>query len=636
MIKSDLQENIQLKQDEINLVYNQKHETDCGNENQHPFIESNEKNEKQREEWGKGIEFLFSCISLSVGLGNVWRFPFIAFQNGGGAFLIPYIIVLLLVGRPVYYLEIIIGQFTSRGCFQAFNFAPIMKGVTAGQVYITIASITYYSSIMAITFRYLLSSFENPLPWSYCRSEWQENCLDSMSKNFNQLNESNEYKILNANISIRSSAELYFLKEILNEKQSIENGIGYPILNLVGCLAVSWIIIGTVIIKGIQSSGKAAYFLGVFPYVTMIVLLIRSLTLPGALNGVWYFFRPQWKELLNPKVWYSAVTQVFFSLAICFGTLMTYASYNPFSRNVYKDLTIITTMDFCSSIIAGSIIFGILGNLALETDAKDISQVVKGGAGLAFISYPDAIAKFEFLPQVFGVLFFLMLFVLGIGSTVGMASCIIKVIRDQYPNIKQGYLAASISIIGFTIGLVYMTPGGQFILALVDFYGASFVALILAIGELIAVAWIYGVKRFCNDIQFMMCVKTGIYWRICWGLITPCLMISVLIYTLIDFELLKYKDVEYPFIAHVCGLVISIIGIIQLPFWAYWAISKQNKNFHLIKRIKKACKPDKLWGPLDSEILEEYQQYRQNIMENELKIQKKSTILKRFKENIFE
>lgn len=96
--------------------------------------------------------------------------------------------------------------------------------------------------------------------------------------------------------------------------------------------------------------------------------------------------------------------------------------------------------------------------------------------------------------KMFAVLFFLMLFVLGIGSTVGMGSCILRVIRDQFglrsPPIWK--LASGLAVLGFTVSIVYMTPGGQFILNLVDFYGVSFTALILAIGELVAVAWIYG------------------------------------------------------------------------------------------------------------------------------------------------
>ncbi|XP_017077178.1 sodium-dependent nutrient amino acid transporter 1 isoform X2 [Drosophila eugracilis] len=340
--------------------------------------------EKPAEQWGNGLEFLFSCISLSVGLGNIWRFPYIAFQNGGGTFVIPYLIALLVIGRPVYYLEISLGQFTGRGVVKAFDMAPLLKGVAMGQVLATAASITYYSSIMALTLRFLLASFSYELPWSCCWPKWGSDCYNGSDQNRS---------------GKMSPAQLYFEREVLHEVPNIDNGLGLPNWELVACLAVSWLIIGAVLIRGIKSSGKAAYFLGVFPYVVLLILLLRAVTLPGAIDGIIYFFKPQWRELLNPLVWYAAVTQVFFSLAICFGTLITYASYNNFNRNVYNDIVIITTMDSCSSIIAGCITFGILGNLARETGNSDIGSVVKGGAGLAFISYPDAIAKFEYVPQ---------------------------------------------------------------------------------------------------------------------------------------------------------------------------------------------------------------------------------------------
>ncbi|XP_017839884.1 sodium-dependent nutrient amino acid transporter 1 isoform X2 [Drosophila busckii] len=344
------------------------------------------------EQWGSGLEFLFSCISLSVGLGNIWRFPYIAFQNGGGTFVIPYLIALLVIGRPVYFLEISLGQFRGGGVLRAFDLAPLLKGVAAGQVLATGASITYYSSIMALTLRFLLASFSSVLPWSSCHPSWGTDCYDGSANSS-----------INATGKM-SPAQLYFEREILHELPNIDNGLGMPNWQLVACLAVAWLIIGGVLIRGIKSSGKAAYFLGVFPYVVLIVLLLRALTLPGAWQGIVYFFKPQWRELLNPLVWYAAVTQVFFSLAICFGTLITYASYNNFNRNVYNDIVIITTMDSCSSIIAGCITFGILGNLAQQTGVEDIGSVVKGGAGLAFISYPEAIAKFEYVPQALAAL----------------------------------------------------------------------------------------------------------------------------------------------------------------------------------------------------------------------------------------
>ncbi|KAL5287602.1 hypothetical protein ACFFRR_008475 [Megaselia abdita] len=570
-------------------------------------------NKAQGETWGNEIEFLFSCISLSVGLGNVWRFPFIAFQNGGGTFVIPYLIVLLLIGRPVYYLEIIIGQFSGRGCIKSFNFSPVMKGVACGQVMATGFSLTYYSSIMALTLRFLIASFSTVLPYSYCWPEWGVECLDDVM-NPQLANMTNL-----TTVTGKSPAELYFLKEVLKEKSSIQDGIGYPEWSLVGCLLLSWVIISIVLIKGIKSSGKASYFLGIFPYIILILLLIRAVTLPGAIDGIIYFFKPQWDQLLNPLVWYAAVTQVFFSLAICFGTLITYASYNNFNRDVKKDLSIITTMDLFASITSGCITFGILGNLAAQTNAKDIATVVQGGAGLAFISYPDAISKFEFFPQIFAVLFFLMLFVLGVGSTVGMASCIIRVIRDQFTALPSWILTVFVGLIGFFVSLVYITPGGQFVLNLVDFFGVSFTGLVFAIGELVAVAWIYGVKRFCDDIYFMTGQKTGYYWRICWGILSPVMMIGVLIYFLVDLKELTYKDVKYPNSALTIGWTITTIALLQLPIWAIYSFFTQRYpgRDKFKDKFLQMWKPIRFWGPADPALNEEYLYYRSKIEHDE-------------------
>ena len=171
--------------------------------------------------------------------------------------------------------------------------------------------------------------------------------------------------------------------------------------------------------------------------------------------------------------------------------------------NHNRDVIIITSVDSVTSILAGCIIFGILGNLAYETNAKDIANVVKGGAGLAFISYPEAIAKFKFLPQLFAVLFFLMLLVLGMGSNIGMASCVITVIKDRFNHLPHWLLSCAIAVVGFLCGIVYMTPGGQFILNLVDFFGCSFIALFLAIAELITIAWLYGKLETNKKIYFL-------------------------------------------------------------------------------------------------------------------------------------
>lgn len=351
---------------------------------------------------------------------------------------------------------------------------------------------TYYASVMALTLRYFFDSFAAELPWSYCRPEWGDGCVSaaaageglqgSLSRNFS------------------SSSQLYLQRIVLNETSSLEtDGIGYPSGSLTLMLALSWLTVTLIIIRGVKSSGKAAYVLALFPYVVMFILLIRAVTLPGAYDGVMYFLTPQWDKLLEPVVWYNAVTQVFFSLAVCFGVIIMYSSYNRFGHNVYRDANIVTTLDTFTSLLSGVIIFGILGNLAHESGTKDIASVVKAGPGLAFISYPEAIAKFKVMPQIFSLLFFAMLFMLGVGSNVGMVSCIMTVLKDQFVNLKLWIIVVCLSLIGFIVGLVYITPGGQHIITLLDFHGVTFVSLVSAIFELIAVGWIYG-KEFSTFI----------------------------------------------------------------------------------------------------------------------------------------
>ncbi|KAM7342265.1 sodium-dependent nutrient amino acid transporter 1-like [Cochliomyia hominivorax] len=586
--------------------------------------------ENQRENWGNGLEFLMSCIALSVGLGNVWRFPFVALENGGGAFLIPYIIVLFLVGKPIYYLEMILGQFSSRGSVKVFDYAPIMRGIGFGQVMISFFIATYYAALMALTLRYLILSFYAILPWSYCRDEWQDQCINSslkVAETLVQTNWSNE-------TTKKTSAEHFFYKIILHETPNIDDGIGSPDLYLALTLAVSWIVIVSIIIPGIKSSGKAAYFLAIFPYVIMLVLLVRSLTLPGAFDGVMYFLTPQWDKLLDAGVWYAAVTQVFFSLTVCYGIILMYASFNHFDHNINRDCTIVTTLDTFTSLLSGIVIFGILGNLAYETGTTDIKSVVKGGPGLAFISYPDAIAKFAVVPQVFSALFFLMLLILGVGSNVGIITSVITVACELFPKIKRWKIVIAISIVCYFFGLMYVTPGGQYMFNYIDFYGVTFVAIVTGIFELITAAWIYGVKNICRDIQFMLKIKTSLYYRICWSIITPILMTAILVYMLVDYEPLEYNNVKFPDYMYVIGWCISAFSIGQLFVWAFIAIYKRPES-KLGDRIKYAFKPQTNWGPLDSSTLKQYKQsVNETEISNSLKIRKTGFWFKIY-DNIF-
>lgn len=186
----------------------------------------------------------------------------------------------------------------------------------------------------------------------------------------------------------------------MKEKSQIDDGIGTPDWKLTLCLLFSWAITCAVSLRGVQSSGKASYFLALFPYVVMVALLIRAVTLEGAGEGILYFITPKWEKLATADVWYAAVTQCFFSLNVGFGSIIMYSSYNNFGHNINRDAMVVTTLDTFTSLLAGTTIFGILGNLAKELNV-DVDEVIgSGGTGLAFISYPEAIAKFEAVPWV--------------------------------------------------------------------------------------------------------------------------------------------------------------------------------------------------------------------------------------------
>ncbi|EDV30730.2 uncharacterized protein Dana_GF15004, isoform C [Drosophila ananassae] len=594
------------------------------------------KSPEERATWGKGIEFLMSCIAMSVGLGNVWRFPFTALDNGGGAFLIPYLIVLFLIGKPIYYLEMVIGQFSSRGSVKVFDLCPAMKGVGAGQAFQVFMLSTYYAALVAIIGRYFIESFRNPLPWATCLAEWGPNCINSAPDASDWLRvDGGDQRLQNYTIKseterVITSSEWYFVKEVLHELPNIEDGIGLPNWELVLGLFLAWACVFFIIRRGVKSSGKASYFLAIFPYIVMGVLLVRAVTLPGSIDGIYYFIRPQWGKILDPKVWYAAVTQCFYSLSVCFGNIIMYASFNKFGHNVHRDAVIVTSLDTVTSLLAGFTIFGILGHLAHEIGTDDIGTVVKGGAGLAFISYPDAIAKFKSLPQIFSVLFFLMLFVLGIGSNIAMTSCSVTAIRDRFPNFKQWQCSLLIAVVSFMIGLLYITPGGQYMLTLVDFFGASMIALVLGIAELYTVGWIYGTDRLCKDIEFMLGRKVGLYWRLCWSIITPLIMTTILVYFYATYEPLTYNNVIYPSWAYSIGWMITAFGILQLPIWMIVAIIR-DPGKTVGAKIRGAFTPKKNWGPMDPLLREQYHKE----IENDLTPRRGQGVWAAIKQNIF-
>ncbi|KAH9363593.1 hypothetical protein HPB48_013758 [Haemaphysalis longicornis] len=411
-----------------------------------------------RGNWGSKWEFLLSCVGLSVGIGNVWRFPYLAYQNGGGAFLIPYLIMLALAGKPMYFLELAFGQFAGQGPLTIWACSPICKGVGAAMVCVSMVVAVYYNVIMAYTIYYTASTFQAQVPWQRCDPLWANNTpcfVRSQNTSLINLNET------------KPSSQVYWERYVLDISDGLDD-LGGVKWDLALCLLLSWIIVVACLVKGIKTSGKVVYFAATFPYVILITLMITGLCQPGAINGVLYFITPSFERLRDIKVWQAAAGQMFFSLSLSMGGLIMYSSYNKFSNNVFRDAMIVSVLDTFTSIISGMVIFSVLGAMAHDLGNVDVKDVAQGGPGLAFVAYPEALTRLP-VPQLWSVLFFLMLFILGLDSEFAILETFVTSVCDQAPFLRRHKWAFTIvmGIVCFLLGLPMVTRV-IFIFSMVD------------------------------------------------------------------------------------------------------------------------------------------------------------------------
>lgn len=218
--------------------------------------------------------------------------------------------------------------------------------------------------------------------------------------------------------------------------------------------------------KGVKSSGKVVWITALAPYVVLIILLVRGVTLPGAYDGIMYYLTPQWHKLLNSRVWIEAASQIFFSLGPGFGTLLALSSYNKFNNNCYRDAILTSSVNCLTSFLAGFVIFSVLGYMA-HVQNKSIDQVGGDGPGLVFIVYPEAIAMMD--GSVFmSIIFFLMLITLGLDSTFGGLEAMITALCDEYPRVlgRKREIFVLVLLIGIYLcalpTMTYVSISGHF------------------------------------------------------------------------------------------------------------------------------------------------------------------------------
>jgi len=570
----------------------------------------------ERGEWDNPIEFLLSCLSFAVGLGNIWRFPYLCYRNGGGAFLIPYVISLVCMGLPVFLFEMGSGQFSSEGPVGLWKICPLFQGIGFAMCMLSLYIGTYYNIILSWAFFYIFSSFSSTLPWASCDNWWntvacsrvdttnctahggimnsEQRCI--FSKDLAGDAWSNSSLNQNATESKMPSDE-FFHNFMLDVSDGIHD-VGSIRWELAGCLLLAWSIVYMALWKGIKSIGKLVYFTALFPYMILLILLVRAATLPGYVDGITFYLTPQWDKLKEINVWADACIQIFFSLGVTWGGMITLASYNKFSNNVFRDCVMVAIGNCITSVFAGFVIFGIIGFMAHELGVK-VEDVAAQGAGLAFIAYPEAVSRMPISP-LWSVLFFMMLLSLGFGTQFSTTETVITILTDHFPQLRgknRRWCTLGVCGVMFLSGLVMVTNAGIYILQLFDNHAATYSALIIGCSEVTVMAWVYGADTFLEDLRYMLGFYPypRIFWYWAWKLMSPAIVLSILVFTAVDYSGNKYADYHYPTWANVCGWLITFSSVTLIPVVAIVKICQEQGT--LIQRVKKLLKPRSDWSP---------------------------------------
>ncbi|PAV82237.1 hypothetical protein WR25_21819 [Diploscapter pachys] len=400
-----------------------------------------------RGNWSNNIEYILAAIGFTSGIGNLWRFPFLVFQNGGAAFLVPYLIVLLIAVLPIFFMELVLGQFSSLAAITVWKVVPLFKGIGIASVLLSAVFAIYFNLISGWSLFYLINSVSFSLPWSNCANSWTgQNCTLGTRISCTEangtllLNGSCVVSMPNANmtliVNLPDQNSIPSLRFFHNDVLMLSDGfdkIGTLNWYLGICILIVWIFVFLCLFQGVKSSGKFMYLCVIGPFIILTVLLIRLLTLDGSIQALLYFSKPDWNVLKDPKVWGEAAVQAFYSISCCAGGWITIASYSRFHNNVFKDIWLIMFVDFFMSIVCCVLTFAAIGFTCFEFSIELDKFYIRDGVHLVFVFLAEALAGVPVAP-VYSIMFFAML-LLSIHTTeVFLVETMVSSICDEFPE----------------------------------------------------------------------------------------------------------------------------------------------------------------------------------------------------------
>lgn len=468
--------------------------------------------EEQRESWGTRGGFILAAVGSAVGLGNLWRFPYELYDHGGGAFLIPYIIAVFVIGVPMLILEFSLGHLTQRAAPGAFARSHRrLEFVGWWSIILGFVIVSFYTVILAYCFSFLYFSVEGilaggELPWSGEGLEGVKN------------------------------AESFFHETYLGRIPG--PNLGSIRWNIFWPLVVTWLVMYLCICRGVRLVGRIVWLTVPLPWFMLLILTVRGLTLHGSMEGLAYYLNPNWSELVKATTWRFAFGQAFFSLSLAFGGVMiTYASFLHRKSDLNNNAAIIALSDFGTSFVAGLAVFATLGGMAFVTRQAGhpvaVENVAEGGPSLAFIAFPYALAQLPYSAW-FSFIFFFALVTLGIDSAFSITESVLAAIVDK-TGWRRSIVLPAMSVIGLGTGLVYITQGGLTWLGIVgDFIDGTWGIAFLGLLECIALGWLWRVdwlRRHANERSDW---ALGAWWDYLIRIGIPIVLGSLFLWSLFD------------------------------------------------------------------------------------------------------
>jgi len=467
--------------------------------------------EEQRESWGTRSGFILAAIGSAVGLGNLWGFPYKLYSYGGGAFLIPYIIALFLVGIPIMILEFSIGHYTQRAAPDAFKRGhKRFEMVGWWGIILAFVIITYYPVILAYCFSFLWYSIVGiftggELPWAGEGIQGVEN------------------------------AKLFFNETYLGKIDG--PSLGSIRMNIIWPLIITWLAMYFCIFKGVKLVGKIVWLTVPLPWLMLLILTVRGLTLEGSMQGLAYYLDPVWSELAKPITWRYAFGQVFFSLSLAYGVMITYASFLHSKSDINNNAGIISIADFATSFIAGLAVFATLGGMAYVTQLGDnpvaVEAVAETGPSLAFVAFPYALAQLPYSAW-FSFVFFFALVTLGVDSAFSMTESILASIVDK-TGWRRSIVLPVMTVVGFLFGLIYITQGGFNWLGTIDgFVNGTWGIAFMGLLECIVLGWLWRIKTLRRHANSRSDWRLGPWWDYLIRLVIPVVLGALFFWQLFD------------------------------------------------------------------------------------------------------